>query len=176
MQLLEKKARENPETVTIVFCGIPVGSGTCADIQRGGINLNFSSPRAAQSQVQTQKGIILTFKTRGEATEWCKSQVKSDVASQSSISISSNNEYSQILDKSHTFTAYCKVESTVADEDAIRAFSKLPGMGEIFRSLFPSLVLGDLRNLSDSIAQFKALGGRFQMYEPGQVVMQNGQS
>ena len=74
VELLEREARENVETRALVFCGVSLDSVVYADLQRGGLRLNFGARLIKKfSPEMMQKG-PLGFEERAEAIEWCKAQ------------------------------------------------------------------------------------------------------
>lgn len=82
MQTLRSNARE-AKTSTIVLCGLVPGSGTHADLGRGGLKIRFLTSESKDSSA-TGPNEILSFDTRMASLEWCKRQMDSRAITDSS--------------------------------------------------------------------------------------------
>lgn len=74
--LLEREARENLETRALVFCGVSLDSAVYADLQRGGLKLNFGAQWLKRYSIDMLQMGPMGFEERAEAIKWCKSQIK----------------------------------------------------------------------------------------------------
>lgn len=74
VELLEREARESVDIRALVFCGVSLGSGVDADLQRAGLRLNFGAQLIKKfSPEMMQKG-LMGFEERADAIKWCKAQ------------------------------------------------------------------------------------------------------
>ena len=83
VELLKREARENIETGAIVFCGVSLDSAVYADLQRGGLRLNFGAQRVRKFCIEMMQIGPLGFEERSDAINWCRSQIELGVPMQS---------------------------------------------------------------------------------------------
>ena len=81
--LLKRKGREKTDSGMLVFCGIFPDSPACADLQRGGLKLNFGPKWAKDPSAVTIQNGALAFESRTHALEWCQLQVGHDTLHES---------------------------------------------------------------------------------------------
>lgn len=178
-QLLERNARENVNTTTVMFCGLFPDSAAYADLHRGGVRLNFGTHFVERSDMEVRVNDILAFEDRAEAIKWCILKIQYEKQLQGSASMISDVEggFSVQLTVARLMDKPCAPDIG-SDEDALRAFSMHPKAQKLFQLLFPSSLQSATQDNSEPlttlVAKFKAAGGRIRHYEPQQLITTKG--
>jgi len=177
--LLEREAREKVETRALVFSGVSPDSVLYADLQRGGLRLNFGARYIKNSSLEMMQRGPMGFEERADAINWCKSQIQRGMPVRS-LDEKPNNEgmFRKFLSNEIDNLKAHKVQDISSEEDAVKAFRDLPQTRGLFLDLFLSPRHTESQEdpgpLHDIITRFKAQGGRINSYEPGQRIQVQG--
>ena len=75
VEFLSHKAGENVETRVFVFCGVSLDAAVCADLRRGGLQMNFGARNVQRFCVEMLEKGSLVFESCTDAVKWCKHQI-----------------------------------------------------------------------------------------------------
>ena len=172
MEVLKREAREHVEVRVLIFCGISKHSAVNADLERGGLKLNYGALRVERFDTQMLEMGPLGFEDRVAAIDWCKNQVE--------LELPLDSQKTGLVRKinptlpSIYISDVLKDQSIESDEDAVKAFMKLSVPGSLLQELYGQLQHGDDEdgqgNPEMLVAQIRAHGGNMKSYQPGQLI------
>ena len=81
-EVLGREAGKDVGTRALVFCGVSPDAAICADLRRGGLQMNFGAQNVQRFCVEMLEKGSLAFESRADAVKWCKCQLDRDLPTQ----------------------------------------------------------------------------------------------